>query len=95
MQKFQMVNWVPAKLGTVVTKRHHMRNQAEGDFTDIPVNVDDELLLDDFMSSGKQDGEVEIEEEGRSSSLVSNSLQIGSYSALVKNRMDPFSMKSS
>jgi hypothetical protein len=71
MQKFQMVNWVPAKLGKLVWFSRHLgyvKLKAVTVSKDIPVNVDDELLLDEYLSSGKQDGEVEIEEEGRSSS---------------------------
>ena len=71
IQKFQMVNWVPAKLGKLVSISRSfecLKLMATAVSTDIPVNVDDELLLDEYMSSGKQDGEVEIEEKGRSSS---------------------------
>ena len=71
MQKFQMVNWVPAKLGKLVSISQALecvKLMTIAVSKDIPVNVDDELLLDEYMSSGKQDGEVEIEEEGWSSS---------------------------
>jgi hypothetical protein len=55
---FSLGRLVPVKLKDIT--RH----------ADIPVDVDDQLRLDDYTSSGKQDGEVEIEEEEGVSSLL-------------------------
>jgi ubiquitin carboxyl-terminal hydrolase 5/13 len=57
MRKFQLINWVPTKLG-------ELTNPALceiADMSEIPVQVGDWLTLDDLQGKGRQAGEGELD----------------------------------
>lgn len=68
MKKFQLVNWMPTKLGMCDLLELH-RLLADNSVPDIPVTVRDDLTMDKYLSAGKQDGEVELAESNQEASL--------------------------
>jgi ubiquitin carboxyl-terminal hydrolase 5/13 len=65
MNKFQLLNWVPTKLGesyqcAVFGSSMILIISPYG--SDVPVLVEDELAMESYVSEGKQPGEVELAE---------------------------------
>ena len=62
-KKFQLVNWVPTKLGTL-SRSTFFLHTLKYHFVDIPVILppDDILELDAYLGRGLQEGETELPE---------------------------------
>jgi ubiquitin carboxyl-terminal hydrolase 5/13 len=74
MKKFQLVNWVPTKLGRSAARFRVLRNPlpVEHELTgaEIPVDVPDHLSLDTFLSAGRQAGEEELDTDASACELT-------------------------
>ena len=59
-KKFQLVNWVPTKLGAYKLFACEIILVESVWFIDVPLVVPDEVVLDEYIGHGIQPGEIEL-----------------------------------